>query len=135
VDMSVFPSEKHLSSWAGMCPGNNESAGKSRSGKTTKGNRNLRRALCQAAWGASHTKDTYFSEAFHRWAARRGKKRAIVAVGHALLVTVYHMLRTKKPYQDLGADHFDRLDPERQIRYHVRRLADLGKKVTLEPAA
>lgn len=133
--MSAFPSAKHLSSWAGVCPGNNESAGKSRSGKTTKGNRWLRRTLSQISWAAGRTKGTYFNEAFSRWAARRGKKRAAVAVAHSLLETVFHMLRTGKSFKDLGPDHFDRLDPQRQIRYHIRRLAALGQKVSLEPAA
>jgi len=135
TDMKQFPTAKHLASWAGVCPGNNESAGKKRSGRTSKGNRWLRRALSQAGWAAAHTKDTYFSSAFGRWAARRGKKKAVVAVAHSLLAVVYVMLKTHKPYSELGAGHFDRLDPERQARYYVRRLEALGFKATLEAAA
>jgi transposase len=133
--MSQWPSSKHISSWAGVCPGNNESAGKKRSGTTNKGNRWLRRTLANAAWAAARTKDTYFSSAFRRWCSRRGKKKATVALAHAMLVVIYEMLKTRKFFKDLGPDHFDRLDPERQVRYHVKRLEALGQKVSLEPAA
>src|SRR5581483_1478166 len=135
TDTRQFSTEKHIASWVGICPGNNESAGKKRSGRTNKGNRWARRALSQAAWAAAHTKDTYFSSAFGRWAARRGKKRAVVALGHALLTTVYTMLKTKKPFAELGANYFDKLDPERMVRHYVRRLEALGYKATLEVAA
>ena len=94
TDMERFPTAGHLASWAGMCPGNDQSAGKRRSGRTTKGNRWLRQTLVQAAWAASHTKGTYLSAQYHRLAARRGKKRAMVALGHTLLVIVYHVLKT-----------------------------------------
>ena len=116
-----------------MCPGNNESAGKRRSGRTTKGDRWLRQALVQAAWAASHTKETYLSAQYHRLAARRGKKRAVVALGHTLLVIVYQVLKDQTTYQELGADYLDRLEPERLTRQLVRRLEKLGHKVTLEP--
>jgi transposase len=132
-DMKAFPSAEHLSSWAGMCPGNEESAGKRIHNRTTKGNRWLRRALAEAAWGASHTKDTYLSRQYRRLASRRGKKRALVAVGHSLLVIFYHMLKDKVPYTELGGDFFDRLEPERQRRYLVKRLEALGYEVVLEP--
>lgn len=115
-----------------MCPGNNESAGKKRSGATTKGSHWIRRTLGQVAWGATHTKETYFSAAYGRWAARRGKKKAIVALGHAMLVVIYEVLKHRKSYAELGHDHFDKLDPARQVRYHVNRLAALGIKVNLE---
>jgi transposase len=101
VDMSRFPSALHLSSWAGMCPGNNESAGKRKSGKTTKGSIYLKEALVQAAWAASHTKDTYLSAQYRRLAKRLGKKRALIAVGHSLLVMVYHVLARQASYQEL----------------------------------
>jgi len=133
IDMAPFPSHKHLSSWAGVCPGNNESAGKRKSWKTPKGNRWLRAALAEAAWAASHTKDTYIGAQFRRLARRRGKKRAMVAVSHTLLVSIYHMLRAQVPYADLGADHFERLHPERLTRYHVSKLEHLGYKVSLVP--
>ena len=133
TDMSHFPTDGHLSSWAGMCPGNNESAGKRHSGKTAKANRWLRASLTQAAWAASHTKNTYLSSQYHRLAARRGKKRALVAVGHTILVAIYHMLKEGTSYADLGAHYLDQLQSHRATRYHVKRLESLGHKVTLEP--
>jgi len=137
TDMGPFPSAMHLASWAGLCPGNNESAGKRKSGRTTKGSRWLRRCLSQAAWAASHTKDTYLSAQFRRIARRRGKKRAVIAIAHSILVIAYHILRDGTLYQDLGADHFDRLRPDRLKRYYIRRLQDLGYEVALvdDPAA
>jgi transposase len=134
VNMGQFPSHDHLSSWAGMCPGNNESAGKRKSGKTTKGNRWLRQTLVQAAWAASRKKKSYFHAQYRRLVGRRGKKRALVAVGHSLLVVIYHVLKTGMPYQELGPDYFDRLDPKRLTRYHVKRLEALGYQVTLAEA-
>jgi transposase len=130
-DMSRFPSEDHLSSWAGMCPGNEESAGKRIRNRTTKGNRWLRRALTEAAWAASHTKNSYLGAQYRRMAPRRGKKRALVAVGHTLLGIIYHMLKEPVAYQDLGPDHFDKLKPEQFRRYLVKRLEGLGYEVTL----
>jgi transposase len=134
-DMSAFPSAAHLASWGAMCPGNDESAGKRRTGRTAKGNRWLRRALIEAAWGATRAKNTYLSAQYRRLAARRGKKRAIVAVGHSILVAAYHVLAHSSPHHELGADHFSRLDPQRLTRHLVRRLEHLGHKVTLEPVA
>ena len=132
--MEQFPSADHLASWAGMCPGNNESAGKRRSGRITKGNRWLKRILVQAAWAASHTKNTYLAAQYRRLAKRRGSKRALVALGHTLLVIIYHVLKRGTTYKELGADFLDRLEPERLTRQLVNRLQKLGHKVTLEPA-
>ena len=132
--MEQFPSAGHLASWAGLCPGNNESAGKRRSGKTRKGSVWLRRALCQAAWAASHTKNTYLSALYRRLIARKGKKKTIVAVAHTILIIAYHMLKSQRPYQDLGADYFDRLDQKALERRLVRRLNGLGYQVTLSPS-
>jgi len=134
VDMKVFPSDGHLSAWAGICSGNNESAGKRRSGRIRKGSRWLRRTLVLAAQAAGHAKDSFLASRFRRLAARRGKKRACIAVGHSILKIVYHILKDGVPYKDLGGSYFDRLDPKRLTRYLVRRLERLGHKVTLEPA-
>ena len=133
VDMEQFPSAAHLASWAGVCPGNNESAGKRRSGKMREGNPWLRRALCQAAWPASRTVGTYFSAQYHRLAARRGRKRAIIAVAHSLLMILYCMRKEDRNYHELGADYFYRLNAEGLKRYLLKRLARLGYKATLEP--
>jgi transposase len=133
ADMGQFPSAQQLASWAGMCPGNNESAGKRKSGRTTKGSRWLRQALTQAAWAASHTKGTYLAAHFRRLAARRGKKRALVALGHTLLVIVYHVLKEGTIYRELGGDYLEQLEPDRLTRQLVRRLEKLGHQVTLQP--
>jgi transposase len=132
VNMDQFPSAQHLASWAGMCPGNHESAGKRLSGKPPKGNAWLRRSRCQAAWAASHTKATYLAARFRRLAARKGKKRALVAVGHSILVSVYHMLEAKRPYRELGADYLDRIKADQLKRYFLKRLEQLGVQVTVQ---
>lgn len=134
TDMTRFASEKHLASWAGVCPGNKQSGGKRLSGKTTHGNPYLRAVLGEVAWAISHTKDNYLSAQFHRIARRRGKQKAVVAVAHSVLVILYHMLREGKPYSDLGPDYFEKLEATRIERYHVRRLEQLGYTVTLTPA-
>lgn len=133
ADLSAFPSDRHLASWAGMCPGHNESAGKRKSGKTRKGSPWLRRTLTQAAWAASHTKHTYLKAQYHRLATRRGKKRAIVAVGHSILVMAYHLLKEGRAYQELGERFLDQLQATRLTTSLVRRLESLGHKVTLDP--
>lgn len=130
-NMDPFPTDAHLNSWAKVCPGNNESAGKRKSGRTGHGNRWLRSTLVQVAWAATHTKGSYFQAQYRRLAGRRGKKRAIVAVAHSILTDTYHILKHGKPYRDLGADYFDRLSRERIRRYHVKRLESLGYKVEL----
>jgi len=134
-DMSVFPTAHHLASWAGMSPGNHQSAGKRKKGKTAPGSRWLRQGLSQAAWAASHSKNSYLAAQFRRLAPRRGKKRAVIAVGHSILVIVYHLLQEGGSYRDLGPDYFDRLAPQRLTRYLVRRLEKLGHRVVLEDAA
>jgi transposase len=132
-DLASFDSAAKMASWAGVCPGNDESAGKRRSGKTTKGNRWLRVFLVQAAWAASHTKQTYLSAQYRRLASRRGRKRALVGLAHTLLVVIYHVLKQRTTYQELGADYFDRLNADRITRGLVRRLESLGHTVTLQP--
>lgn len=133
VDMSVFPDARHLCSWTGICPGNEESAGKRLRSAVRHGNRWLRRALSEAAWGASQTRTSYFAAQYHRLAPRRGKKRALIAVAHSLLVVIYHILKEHMDYQDLGRDYFDHLESERLQRYLVHRLEALGHEVTLRP--
>jgi transposase len=132
VDMTRFPTANHLASWAGMCPGNNESAGKRKSGKTTKGSRYLRAALVQAAWAATHQKGTYLAAQYKRLVRRMGKKKALVAVGHSILIMVYHLLQTRTQYQDLGGDYFDRRNVDKQRKRLIRQLESLGVKVTIE---
>jgi len=138
LDMTRFPSGAHLASWAAMCPGHNESAGKRHSGKTRKGDGWLKRTLIEAAHGAARTKDSYLSSQYHRLAGRRGKKRALVAVGHSLLVILYYVLKRQQAYYDLGTNYFDELHRQRLERNLVRRLEKLGYQVTLkalQPAA
>lgn len=133
VDMRRVPTAAHLASWAGMCPGNHESAGTRKSGKTRKGDRALRTALIEAAWAASHSRHTYLASLYARIARRRGAKKAAVAVGHSILIAVWHILRKGVPYADLGPSHFDRLNTERLRRHYLRRLEDLGLQVTVQP--
>jgi len=133
--MNRFPTAAHLASWAAMCPGNHASAGKVRSGKTRKGNKWLRALLIEAAHAAARTKGTYLAAQYRRLAARRGKAKAAVAVGHSLLRIAYYLLRRETTYQELGANYFDERDRQRVERQLVRRLEQLGHKVTLEPAA
>jgi len=135
VDMTRFPSAAHLASWAGMAPGNNESAGKRRAGKTRKGSPWLRAGLVEAARAAARTKGTYLAAQYQRLAARRGPKRAAVAVGHSILVIAYHLLRRPATYHDLGVHHFTDRDRAAVQRRAVRRLEQLGYHVILEPAA
>jgi transposase len=133
VEMEQFPSAKHLASWVGICPGNHESAGKRLSGKTRKGNPYARRLLIQAAHAAAHSKNTYLAAQYRRIAARRGPKRAAVAVGHSILVIVYHLLRDRGTYQDLGGNYFDEHDRQMVQKHLVRRLERLGYQVDLQP--
>jgi transposase len=135
ADVSRFPTAGHLASWAGMCPGSDESAGKRRSGRTRKGNPWLRVLLVQAAHAAARKKGTYLGAQYRRLAARRGRSRAAVAVGHSILVVIYHLLRDGTVYHDLGPRYFDERDRQATERRLVRRLEGLGYKVTLEPTA
>jgi len=132
VDMSRFPTDRHLASWAGMCPGNQESGGKRQSGRTRKGSPWLRSALVEMAQAAGRTKNTYLGAQYHRLASRRGKKKAAVAVGHSILIIAYHLLRGDGSYRDLGGNYFDEHDREAVRRRSVRRLEGLGYQVTLQ---
>jgi transposase len=132
TDMIRFPSAKHLASWAGMCPGHHESAGKRLSGKTRQGSRWLRQVLVEAAHVAAKTKQTYLAAQYQRMAARRGKKRALIALGHTILILVYSLLTRKPPYQDLGSAYFDKLEQHRVQQRLVHRLERLGYYVSLQ---
>jgi len=133
TDLKQFADAAHLASWAGMCPGNHESAGKRKSGRTRKGSVWLRRALVEAAHGAARTKNKYYKALYHRLAGRRGKKRAIVAVGHSLLVTGYYLITHNQNYADLGANYFDERNKEMVKRQAMKRLERLGFQVELKP--
>jgi transposase len=133
VDMSVFPTPKHLASWAGMCPGNDQSAGKRRSGKTRKGSKWLRATLTEAAIAAARTKDSYLAAQYQRLRGRRGHSKAVTAVGHSILTAAWHMLQTGEIYRDLGGDYFTRQNPDRLTRRLVRQLEALGHHVTIQP--
>jgi transposase len=134
VDMSRFPTSAHLASWAGVCPGNNESAGKRKTGRARKGNRWLRTALVEAARATAHTRDTYLAAQYHRIAARRGPNRASLAVAHTILVTLYHLLSRATTYEDPGGNYFDERAHSATLRRTVRRIERLGYKVTLQTA-
>jgi transposase len=136
ADMTVFPTHRHLASWAGMCPGQNESAGKSKSGKTRKGSKWLRAGLTEAAKASSRTKGTYLSAQYQRLRGRRGHQKATIATGHSILVAAWHILSKDIPYQDLGDDYFIKRQTQHAERYRnrlIHQLEKLGHKVTLEP--
>jgi transposase len=135
TDMSRFPTAAHAASWAGLCPGNHESAGNRLSGRTRHGNPALRHALVESARGAVCKRDAYLAAQYRRLVKRRGDKKAIVAVAHSILVIAYHLLRDGQPYRELGGDFFDRLQADRLTRYHTKRLTALGYTVTLTKAA
>jgi transposase len=133
-DMDRFPSAAHIASWAKVCPGNNESAGKRMSGRTGSGDPWLRQALVEAAWGASHARKTYLAAQYHRLAARRGGKRAALALAHSILVIAYYVLKRGVEYEDLGPNYFDERNRTAVVRRSVRRIEQLGYKVTIDAA-
>lgn len=126
IDMSRFPSDAHIASWAGLCPGNNESAGKRRSGKTTKGNKLLKTTLVVCAHSAVKVKSSYFYAQFQRISTRRGKKRAYVAVAHSMLIAIYHILKDNIPFVDLGSEYYNQFNKERKINVYLKKLKALG---------
>jgi len=132
TNMDQFPSSAHLASWAGMCPGNNESAGKKKSGKTQKGNPTLKKTLIRCGRSAANSKNTYLNSLYKRIAARRGAKKAVVAVGHAILVVCYHMIKNRSGYNELGADYFSNLNKADIVRRSVKRIEALGFRVQVE---
>jgi transposase len=139
VDMGRFPTAHHLASWAGLCPGNDESAGKRRSGRARKGNTALRTILVEAAWAAAHTEDSYLRAQYRRFRRRfgtRSETKALFAVAHSMIIIIWHVLSTSRAYQDLGSDYFEkRTQTAARQRYLVRELEKLGHIVTLQPAA
>ena len=126
TDMNRFPTDKHISSWAGLCPGNNESAGKRRSGKTRKGNSLLRSTLLVCAHSAIKVKSSYFYAQYTRICAHRGSKRAYLAVAHSMLIAIYHILKDKVPFHDLGADYYNQFNKDSKIRAYLKKLHALG---------
>jgi transposase len=133
VDMTVFPTPKHLASWAKISPGNDESAGKRRSGKTGKGNKWLRATLTEAALSAAKTKNSYLAAQYQRLRGRRGHNKAVTAVGHSILTAIWHMLQTGELYNDPGNDYFTRQNPDRATKRLIRQLEALGHQVTIQP--
>lgn len=125
-DMSRFPTAAHLCSWAGICPGNKQSAGKRYSGKTTQGNKALKSTLVECAKAARNVKNSYFSAQYQRISVRRGKNRATVAVAHSMLIAIYHVLKNNVAFEDLGADFYNRFNRERKITSYLKKLNDLG---------
>jgi len=137
LNMSQFPTANHLASWAGLAPGNHQSGGKRYSGRTTKGNASLCSAMVQAAWAAVRVKNTFLKARYHRLAARRGKRRAIVAIAHSMLVSAWHMLTYQQPYRELGGDYFDQRSKDAKVSYMVRRLEKLtggSVRIEIQPA-
>ena len=134
TDMSRFPSDRHISKWAGLCPGNNESAGKRKSGKTAKGNKVLRTTLITCAHAAVKVKNSFFSAQFARISAHRGSKRAYVAVAHSMLIAIYHVLSTGEVYKDLGSNYYNQFNRERKANSMLKRLKALGFDVTIATA-
>lgn len=135
TDMDQFPSAAHLCSWAGVTPGNNESAGKRKSGKAKKGNQKLRSALVEAARAASRTKETYLSSQYHRIAARRGANRAALAVAHGILTIAYYILKRRLPYIELGPNNYEERKRHTVLKQSIKKLEALGYKVTVEEVA
>ena len=133
ADVSRFPTAAQLASWAKLCPGNNESAGKRKTGKTGHGNPWLRDTLVEAAWGATRTKNTYLAAQYHRLAARRGAKRAIMAVAHSILIIVYSLLKNGGEYRELGGNYFDERNRTATVRRAIHRIESLGYQVELQP--
>jgi len=126
LDMNRFPTAGHLAVWAGVCPGNNVSAGKNKSGKTRKGNQTLRTTLVQAAQSATLTKNSFFRAQYDRLVVRRGKNRAKMAVAHSIIIVIWHMLKNGTAYSELGGDYYNKFSPEKKINMYLKKLAELG---------
>ena len=135
IDMSVYGDAQHLASWAGLCPGNRESGGKRMSGRTRKSNRYVKRAMCQAAWAASHTKQTYLSAFYRRMCIRKGAPKAVMALAHHMLVVIYQILSRGEEYVEMGHDYYDRRNQPKTVLGLVKRLQNLGYEVVIHRAA
>ena len=131
-DMNQFPTAGHLASWAGVCPGNNESAGKRRNGKTRKGNKILKSTLVQCANASKRHKDSFYHAQYQRILVRRGKKRATVAVAHSILISIYYMIKYDKEYNELGAQFYNQFNTEKKINSYIRKLHELGVDVHVD---
>lgn len=131
MDMNQFPTAGHLSSWAGLSPGNNESAGKRKNGKTTKGNKILKSTLAQAAQSAARNKKSFFHAQYQRLAMKRGKNRATIAVAHSMLISIYHMLKNGEDFKDLGSDYYNQFNTEKKAHSYIKKLGALGYEVDL----
>jgi transposase len=131
VDMDQFRDAPHLTAWGGMCPGSNQSAGKIKSSRIRRGNTYLKVILTQVAWAIAKTKKTYLGAKYRALSWRRGKKRAIIAIGRKALVICYHILKKKVPFHELGVDFLDNLEPERKAKYHAKRLEELGYEIKI----
>jgi hypothetical protein len=134
ADMSRFPSAAHLCSWTGLCPGNNESAGKRKSGKTNKGNKYLKSILIQCAKAAQKDKNSFFYAQYQRLVVRRGANRATVAVAHSMLIAIYHMLNDKVPFKNSGSDYYTKFNTAAKAKYYLRKLQELGAPVPVSPS-
>ena len=134
VDMNRFPSAAHISSWAGLCPGNNESAGKRKSGRTNKGNKYLKSTLIQCAKSAQKNKNSFFHAQYQRLVVRRGKNRATVAVAHSMLIAIYHMLKDGVSFKDLGSDYYSKFNTEKKAKYYFKKLTELGVQLPVSVA-
>ena len=130
-DMTRFPTAGHISSWAGVCPGNNESAGKRRNGKTRNGNKTLKSTLVQCAQSAVKRKNTFYRAQYERLAMKRGKKRAILAVAHSMLISIYYIIKGDKEYEELGANYYNQFNVEKKANAYMKKLMDLGYNVQI----
>jgi transposase len=133
VNMEHFPSEKHLSSWAGLCPGNNESAGKKKSSRLKHGNNHLRAILTECAWAAVKTNNTYFRAKFYKLSPRMGRKQALAAIAHKIIINCYHILKYKVPFKELGSDYFTKGKEEKLVQHYKKKLMNLGYSISIEP--
>ena len=131
ANMNQFPTDMHIASWAGLSPGNNESAGKKKSSQITPGNKNLKASLIQAAWAASSKKGSYWYSKYRKLRFKLGTKRAIIAIARKMLITCYHMLKKKRTYKELGANYVDKKASDRIKKYYVRQLQKLGCNVSI----